>query len=91
MKQIAIIIWSLREKSWSKKLAKEIIKLSSDKINMKIIDIWELNFYNEDLEEKLPESWEKFRKEVKEVDGFLFITPEYNRSIPWVLKNAIDV
>lgn len=91
MKQIAIIIWSLREKSWSKKLAKEIIKLSSGKINMKIIDIWELNFYNEDLEEKLPESWEKFRKEVKEVDGFLFITPEYNRSIPWVLKNAIDV
>lgn len=91
MKKIAIIVWSLRKESWSKKLAQEIVKMSSNKIDMKIIEIWKLEFYNEDLEINLPKSWEDFRNNMKEMDGFLFITPEYNRSIPWVIKNAIDV
>ncbi len=91
-KKIAVIVGSLREGSYNKKLALDAIKLQPDTLDMEIVEIGQLAHYNEDLDNNNPPAeWVEFRKKIKEADGYLFFTPEYNRSIPGVLKNAIDV
>jgi chromate reductase len=69
------------------------MQLAPASLNMEEVDISGLAMFNQDLEEQgnEPESWIAFRERIKEYDGFLFITPEYNRSYPAVLKNALDV
>lgn len=90
--KIAIIIGSLNKGSSSEKLAKVLGNKFSEHLEPKYIDISQLEYYNPDLEtENPPTSWSKFRREVSECTSVLFITPEYNRTIPAVLKNAIDV
>lgn len=89
--KIAILVGSLRKESWNLKVAKTLMALAPASLDMHIIDISNLPIYNEDLDVKPPESWINFRKEIQNFDGVLFITPEYNRSIPAVLKNALDV
>lgn len=91
MKKIAVLVGSLRKESVNKKIAKEIIRLAPKSLSLEIVEIGNLNLYNQDLEENVPASWRKFRNELKEADGVIFVSPEYNRSIPGVLKNAIDV
>lgn len=91
MKNIAILVGSLRKESVNLKIAKELIRLAPDSLSLKIVEIGNLNLYNEDLEKNVPESWKKFRSEIGNSDGVIFVSPEYNRSIPGVLKNAIDV
>lgn len=89
---IAVLVGSLREASWNRKLITEMTKLAPDTLSFKFIEIGDLPFYNEDLEtDTPPASWTRFRDEMRDVDGVLFATPEYNRSLPAVLKNALDV
>jgi chromate reductase len=67
------------------------MKLSSPELEFKIINISNLPLYDQDDEEKPQDSVREFRNEVEKYDGLLFVTPEYNRSIPGVLKNALDI
>lgn len=90
--KIGIIIGSLRKAAWTRKIAEQLIEMAPAGVSMKIIEIGKLPFYNEDEETASPPaSWTEFRKEVQSVDGIIFVTPEYNRSMTGALKNAIDV
>jgi NAD(P)H-dependent FMN reductase/ketosteroid isomerase-like protein len=89
--KVAVIVGSLRRQSWSRKLADEIIRRSQGKLTCGVLEIGDLPLYNEDLDERPPTSWQRFREGIDAADAVLFVTPEYNRSIPGVLKNALDV
>jgi len=89
--KIAVIVGSLREQSFNLKTAKAIIALAPESLSLEILDIGNLPMFNEDLEATPPTEWVAFRRQIMAVDGLLFLTPEYNRSVPGVLKNAIDV
>ena len=91
MKKIAVIVGSLRKESFNRKMARALIALAPESLNLEIIEIGMLPLYDQDLEDNPPSAWIQFREHVKAFDGVLFITPEYNRSVPGVLKNAIDV
>jgi chromate reductase len=88
---VGIFAGSLRKESFSKKVALDLSKRLTGDLEGKIIDISSLPLFNEDLEDNPPREWAEFREKVKEADAFIFVTPEYNRSIPAVLKNALDV
>lgn len=90
-KRIAVIVGSLRKESLNRKLALNFIKLAPDSLQLEILEIGQLQMYNQDLDENPPSEWVEFRKLVKSYDGVIFVTPEYNRSVPAVLKNAIDI
>jgi chromate reductase, NAD(P)H dehydrogenase (quinone) len=90
-KSIAVFVGSLRKESLSRKTAKALMALAPESLSCEIVEIGELQMYNQDLEEAAPAAWTEFRNRLKKFDGVLFVTPEYNRSIPAVLKNAIDV
>jgi chromate reductase, NAD(P)H dehydrogenase (quinone) len=89
--KIGVFVGSLRKESYNLKTAKAVMALAPQSMSMEIISIGELPLYNEDIEESAPEPWKIFRDKLAAVDGVLFFTPEYNRSVPAVLKNAIDV
>jgi chromate reductase len=89
--KIAIIVGSLREGSINRKVARSICALRDDNLDCSMIEIGDLPLYNQDLDADPPEQWQRFRKEVASADGVLFVSPEYNRGVPGVLKNAIDV
>jgi chromate reductase len=89
--KIAIIVGSLREGSINRKVARSICALRGDNLDCSMIEIGDLPLYNQDLDSNPPEQWVRLRKQVGEADGVLFVSPEYNRGIPGVLKNAIDV
>ena len=89
--KIAVLIGSLRKESLNKKMAEALIGLAPDTLQLEIVTIGELPLYNEDLDKDAPAEWKRFRDEMNTFDGVLFFTPEYNRSVPAVLKNAIDV
>lgn len=90
---IGILVGSLRKESFNKKIAQFILEQKSDNVNYHIIEIGDLPLYNQDFDDDgtPPESYTRFRHAIAPLDGVLFITPEYNRSVPAVLKNAIDV
>jgi len=89
--KIAIVCGSLREGSINRKVARSLCALH-DRLDCHIVEIGDLPLYNPDLDGKdPPAAWKKFRDELSPADGVLFVTPEYNRSIPGPLKNAIDV
>ncbi len=92
-KTIGIIAGSLRKESFSRKIAKAIDAMAPAGFEFKIISIDNLPAYNQDFDDynQVPESYIQFRNEMNTVDGVIFITPEYNRSVPGVLKNAIDI
>lgn len=89
--KIAVIVGSLRKESFNLKTAKALIKLAPETLSFEIINIANLPMFNQDLEATPPNEWVNFRKQIVDADGLLFLTPEYNRSVPGVLKNAIDV
>jgi chromate reductase, NAD(P)H dehydrogenase (quinone) len=89
--KIAIIVGSLREGSINRKVARSICALRGDNLDCSMIEIGDLPLYNQDLDANPPGQWVRFRKQIAEADGVLFCSPEYNRGIPGVLKNAIDV
>src|SRR5512143_2122047 len=90
-KRIGVFVGSLRRESFNRKMAKALIKLAPDTLRLEIVEIGGLPFYNQDLDDNPPVAWTGFREHIKSYDGVLFVTPEYNRSVPGVLKNAIDV
>ncbi len=90
-KKIAVLIGSLRKESFSQKMAKALMKLAPDSLNLEVVEFGGLPLYNQDLEDNPPAAWIVFRESFKTFDGVLFVTPEYNRSVPGGLKNAIDV
>ncbi len=88
--KVAVIIGSNRRESVNRRLGHALTKLGADKFAFSFIQIDDLPLYNQDLEAELPKSVARFKSEVAAADGLLFVTPEHNRSIPTVLKNAID-
>jgi chromate reductase len=89
---VAVIVGSLRKESYSRKLANALIALAPATLKLQIVEIRDLPLYNQDDDEGTPPAaWVAFRKAVKAMDAVLFVTPEYNRSVPGPLKNAIDV
>lgn len=91
---VAVLIGSLRKESFSRKVAKALIALAPASLECRIVEIGDLALYNEDLDvagAKVPDGWSRLRAEMKPAQAVLFVTPEYNRSIPGVLKNAVDV
>jgi chromate reductase len=90
---IAVLVGSLRKASYNRKTAQALMQLAPPALKLEIIEIGDLPIYNQDLddENRPPAAWTAFRERVGRADGLLFITPEYNRSVPSVLKNAIDV
>jgi chromate reductase len=91
-RDIAVIVGSLRKDSFNRKTAQALATLSPDQLKLEIVGIGDLPLYDQDLDpDSPPAPWVAFRERVRRADGVLFVTPEYNRSIPGVLKNAIDV
>ena len=89
--KIAVLVGSLRRESWTRKIAQSTIEQAPRELDCGFVEIGDLDLYNEDLDARPPASWTRFRDAVRPVDGVLFATPEYNRSVPGCLKNAIDV
>lgn len=87
----AVLVGSLRRQSFARKVANALIRLAPPTLACTIVEIGDLPLYNEDAEAEAPAAWTVFRQAVAGMDGVLFVTPEYNRSIPGGLKNAIDV
>jgi chromate reductase, NAD(P)H dehydrogenase (quinone) len=87
---IAVIVGSNRRESINRKLAQALIKLGAGKFDAKIVRIDDLPIYNQDNESNLPAEVVRFKDEIAKADGVLIVTPEHNRSMPTVLKNAID-
>jgi chromate reductase len=91
-RKIAVVVGSLRNASNSLRLAHAIAAEAPRNLSFEIVEIGDLPFYNQDLETTSPPAaWTRFRNQVNTADAVLFVTPEYNRSVPAVLKNAIDV
>ena len=88
---VAVIVGSLRKESFSLKIAKALTGLAPPSLQLDVVTLGGLSFYNQDLEATPPADWVSFRERIKKADAVLFVTPEYNRSVPGVLKNAIDV
>src|SRR3954468_21369065 len=88
---IAVIVGSLRKESFTLKIANALTKLAPDMLKLNVITLHGLSFFNQDLEATPPADWLSFREQLQKSNGVLFVTPEYNRSISGVLKNAIDV
>lgn len=90
--EVAILVGSLRKDSLNRKMAEAFIKLAPPELKFSFVEIGDLPFYNQDLETETPPAlWTAFRDTLKASDALLFFTPEYNRSVPGVLKNAIDI
>ena len=91
VRDVAIVVGSLRKESLNRKMAKALIELAPDTLKLEIVEIGDLALYNEDLEANLPPAWSTFRERIRRAEAVIFVTPEYNRGVPGVLKNAIDV
>ena len=89
--KIAILVGSLRKDSINLKVAKSLCAMAHERLDCSIVPIGELPLYNQESDSDPPEQYERFREAIGAADGVLFVTPEYNRGVPGVLKNAIDV
>ncbi|WP_316150259.1 NAD(P)H-dependent oxidoreductase [Cupriavidus sp. BIC8F] len=90
-RDVVVLVGSLRKESYNRKLARALIALAPPQLRLEIVEIGELQLYNQDLDDKPTQAWTTFRDRVRRADAVLFVTPEYNRSVPAPLKNAIDV
>ncbi|MFZ5525517.1 MAG: NADPH-dependent FMN reductase [Pseudomonadota bacterium] len=88
--QIAVVVGSLRRDSFNRKLAHALTKLAPPEFTFKLVEIGDLPLYNQDDDGSPAESVKRLKSEISAAQGLLFFTPEYNRSIPGVLKNALD-
>jgi chromate reductase len=90
MHKVAVLVGSLRRESINLKFAKALAKLARPKLDFTFVEIGDLPLYNEDLWQAPPASVLRLKADIAAADAVLFVTPEYNRSVPGVLKNAID-
>jgi chromate reductase len=88
---VVVIVGSIRKESFTLKIANALAKLAPAALKMDVTTLHGISFFNQDLEAAPPADWLAFREKLQKSNGVLFVTPEYNRSIPGVLKNAIDV
>ncbi len=88
---VSVLVGSLRRQSVSRKLAKAIAALAPSHLELDFVELGELPLYNEDLEQDPPAAFTRFRSAIAASQAVLFVTPEYNRGVPGLLKNAIDV
>jgi chromate reductase len=89
---VCVLVGSLRKASLNRMLANALISLAPPSLKLDIVEIGQLPLYNEDIEAAAPPvPWTAFRQRIKAADAVLFVTPEYNRSVPAALKNALDV
>jgi NAD(P)H-dependent FMN reductase/ketosteroid isomerase-like protein len=88
---VAVIVGSLRGGSHSRKVASALMTRAPPQLSCRMIEIADLPLYNEDLDSNPPAQWKRFRQELRTCQAVLFVTPEYNRSIPGCLKNALDI
>ena len=88
---VVLIVGSLRKESFTLKIANALAKLAPATVKLDVVTLHGLSFFNQDLEATPPADWLAFREKIQKSAGVVFVTPEYNRSIPGVLKNAIDV
>ena len=91
--EIAILVGSLREGSINRKIARSMCAIRDDNLKCSMVGIGDLPLYNQDYDAlpEQPDAYVRFRDQIAAADGILFCTPEYNRGVPGVLKNAIDV
>jgi chromate reductase len=90
LSKIAVIVGSNRRESINRRLAQALVKLGSGKFEAKFVRIEDLPMFNQDLEASLPPEVLRYKDEISAADGLLIVTPEHDRSIPALLKNAID-
>jgi chromate reductase len=88
---VVVLVGSLRKESFSLKIANALAKLAPATLKLDVVTLHDISFFNQDLEAAPPADWVAFREKLQKSNGVLFVTPEYNRSISGVLKNAIDV
>ncbi len=94
VRDVVIIVGSLRKASLNRKLAHALIEIAPAGLKLEIVAIGDLALFNQELDEdpsRLPAPYTAFRERMRRADGVIFVTPEYNRSVPGVLKNALDV
>jgi chromate reductase, NAD(P)H dehydrogenase (quinone) len=93
VRMIAVIVGSLRKESFNRRMAKALMSAAPSSLSCEIVEIGQLPLYNQDGDDegRPPAEWVAFRERMRQYDGVLFVTPEYNRSVPAALKNAIDV
>ena len=90
--KVAVLVGSLRKASINRKLALALAELAPPSLQLQLVEIGDLPLYDEDIDvSPAPEAYSRFREQVRGADALLFVTPEYNRSIPAPMKNAIDV
>jgi chromate reductase len=90
-RNVAVLVGSLRQESFNRKMAKALEELAPESLRLEIVEIGALPLYNEDDDGNPPAAYTALRQRVKAADAVLFVTPEYNRSVPAALKNALDV
>jgi len=90
MRDVVVLVGSLRKASFNRKVANALREVAAGTLALEPVEIGDLPLYNEDLEADPPPAWTRFRDRVRRADAVLFVTPEYNRSVPGLLKNAID-
>jgi chromate reductase len=90
-RKVAVIVGSLRKGSLNRLTAHALAALAPDGLELEIVEIGDLPLYDQDLDEAPPAEWTRFRDRIRGYEAVLFLTPEYNRSVPAALKNAIDV
>jgi chromate reductase len=88
---IVVIVGSLRKESFTLKIANALTRIAPDTLKLDVVTLHDISFFNQDLEAAPPADWLAFREKLQKSHGVLLVTPEYNRSISGVLKNAIDV
>jgi chromate reductase len=88
--KIAVVVGSLRRDSFNKQLAHALVSLAPGDFSFDFLDIGSLPLYSQDYDHDFPESARAFKQKIADANGLLIVTPEYNRSIPGVLKNALD-
>src|ERR1700733_1757530 len=88
---VVVIVGSLRKESFSLKIANALVKMAPSSLKLEVVTLHGISFFNQDLEATPPADWLAFREKIQKSDGVIFVTPEYNRAISGVLKNAIDV
>ena len=90
-RRVAVVIGSLRKDSFNRKMAKALAAIAPASLSLEIVEIGQLPLYNQDDDPNPPPASVAFKEKIAGADAVLFVTPEYNRSVPGVLKNAIDI
>lgn len=91
IRDVAVFVGSLRKESINRKVANALAELAPSSLKLEIVEIGQLPLYNQDFDDNPPQAYVDFRARVRAAEGVLFVTPEYNRSVPAALKNALDV